>query len=57
MSYLKAGGIVGAGGLGVLAAGMIVSNMLDTGMDWVFGLALIIFVTGGAIALIAKSIK
>ena len=55
MSFLKIGGIVGAGGLGVLAAGMIVSNILKTGLDWIFGLALIIFVVAGAGALLAKN--
>ena len=56
MSFLKIGGIVGAGGLGVLAAGMIVSNILKTGLDWIFGLALIIFVVAGAGALLAKNL-
>ena len=55
MSFLKIGGIVGTGGLGVLAAGMIVSNILKTGLDWIFGLALIIFVVAGAGALLAKN--
>lgn len=55
MSSLKIGGIVGTGGIGVLAAAIIVSNMLETGMEWIFGLALIIFVTAGAIALINRS--
>ena len=54
---LKIGGIVGTGGVGALGAGMIVSNMLGTGLDWVFGLALIVFVTAGAIALVARSIR
>ena len=57
MTSLKVGGIIGTGGLGALGAGLIVSNMLGTGLDWIFGLALIVFVTAGAIALIARSIK
>lgn len=57
MSYLKIGGIVGAGGLGVLGAGMLVSSALNNGLAWVFGLGLLIFVVAGAIALIAKSVN
>ncbi|MBI2647436.1 hypothetical protein HYW99_03075 [Candidatus Woesearchaeota archaeon] len=57
MSSLKALGIIGTGGLGVLAAGLIISKMLNTGLDWIFGLALVIFVIAGAIALIARSVK
>lgn len=57
MSSLKIGGIIGTGGVGVLAAAAIVSNMLDMGLEWLFGLALIIFVTAGAIALVARSVK
>lgn len=57
MNYLKIGGIVGAGGIGALGAGMLVSDALNNGLAWVFGLALLIFVTAGAIALIARAIK
>ena len=57
MSSLKALGIIGTGGLGVLVAGLIVSNLLKTGLDWIFGLAIIIFVVAGAIALITRAIK
>ena len=56
MSSLKALGIIGTGGLGVLVAGLIVSNLLKTGLDWIFGLALIIFVVAGAGALLAKNL-
>ena len=57
MSSLKVLGIIGTGGLGVLATGLIISKVLDTGVDWIFGLALVIFVIAGAIALIAKAVK
>ena len=57
MSSLKALGIIGTGGLGVLAAGLIISRVLNTGLDWIFGLALVIFVIAGAIALIARATK
>ena len=57
MSSLKALGIIGTGGLGVLVAGLIVSNLLKTGLDWIFGLAIVIFVVAGAIALITRAIK
>ena len=54
MSSLKAFGIIGTGGLGILAAGLFISNILKTGLDWIFGLALLIFVVAGAIALVAR---
>lgn len=54
---LKIGGIIGTGTLGVLGAGMIVSEMLQLGLTWLFGLALFIFVTAGAIALISRSVR
>ena len=57
MSSLKALGIIGTGGLGVLAAGLIISNMLKTGFDWVFALALIIFVTAGGLALVGRVLR
>ncbi|MBI3034090.1 hypothetical protein HYY72_02930 [Candidatus Woesearchaeota archaeon] len=40
-----------------LVAGLVVSNLLKTGLDWIFGLELVIFVVAGAIALIAKAIR
>jgi|GEM_PF-6084564 hypothetical protein len=52
---MKAFGMIGTGGLGVLSVGMIVSNGLKTGLDWIFGLARLIFVSAGAIALISRS--
>lgn len=55
MSSLKAFGVIGTGGLGILAAGLLVSNALKTGLDWIFGLGLLIFVSAGAIALIQRS--
>jgi len=39
---LKIGGIIGTGTLGVLGVGMIVSEMLQLGLTWLFGLALFI---------------
>lgn len=57
MSLLKVGGIVGTGGIGVLAVAIITSDALNNGLTWLFGLALIIFVTAGAIALVAKSTR
>jgi len=42
--------------LDVLVAGLLVSNLLKTGLDWIFGSALVIFVIAGAIDLIAKAI-
>ena len=57
MSSLKLAGIIGTGGLGVLAAGLIASTILNLGLiiQMVFGGALLIFVVAGAVALIARS--
>ena len=57
MSSLKVLGIIGTGGIGVLADGLIISKVLNTGLDWIFGLALVIFVIAGEIAQIAKAVK
>ena len=57
MNSLKVLGIIGTGGLGVLVAGLLISNLLNTGLDWVFELALVIFVIAGAIALIARAVN
>lgn len=57
MSSLKALGIVGTGGTGVLATGLLVSNIMKTGLDWIFSLALLIFVTAGAISLIGRTVR
>lgn len=54
---LKVSGIIGTGTLGVLGAGMIVSESLQLGLTWLFGLALFIFVTAGAVALVARSVR
>lgn len=51
---LKALGIIGTGTLGVLASGLLISSVLKTGFEWIFGLGIFIFVVAGAIALIAK---
>lgn len=55
MSSLKALGIVGTGGIGVLAAGLIISNVLKSGLEWIFGAALLIFVAAGAFGLVLRS--
>ncbi len=57
MASLKALGIIGTGGLGVLAAGLLISNVLKTGLEWIFGLALIIFVIAGGVALVGRVLK
>jgi hypothetical protein len=57
VSVLKAFGIIGTGGLGILAAGLLISEIFKTGTGWIFGLALIIFVTAGAVALVARFIR
>ncbi len=57
MSTLKALGIIGTGGLGVLVAGLLISSVLKTGWDWLFGILLFIFVLAGAIALVAKHVS
>ncbi len=55
MSSLKVLGILGTGGLGVLAVGVLGSHLLNTGTQDLFGIALIIFVIAGAVALILRS--
>jgi hypothetical protein len=55
MNSLKALGIIGTGGLGVLAAGLIVSKILETGTEGIFGLALVVFVVAGAVALVVRA--
>ncbi|MFH0978952.1 MAG: hypothetical protein V1837_06670 [Candidatus Woesearchaeota archaeon] len=57
MPSLKGLGIIGTGGLGVLAAGLILSNILKTGTEGLFGTAMLIFVIAGAIALIARVMR
>ena len=55
MSSIQALGIVGTGGLGVLVVALIVSKLLNLGLESIFSLALIIFVVAGAAALILRS--
>lgn len=57
MSSLKAVGVIGTGTLGVLAAGVVLSQVLQTGTTWVFAVALIVFVVAGAIALVARALN
>lgn len=55
MSSLEIGGVVGKGGLGVLVAGLIASEMFNLGVSGVLSFALIVFVGAGAVALISRS--
>jgi Co/Zn/Cd efflux system component len=56
MPSLKALGIIGTGGLGVLVAGLLISSALKTGWDPLFAVLLFIFVLAGAIALVARNL-
>ena len=55
MSSIKAFGIVGTGGLGVLVAGLLISKAMNFGLEWIFSAALLIFVIAGAAALVLRS--
>lgn len=57
MSSLRGIGIIGTGTIGVLSTGLLLSSMLKTGTEAIFGLAIFIFVSAGAIALIARSMR
>ncbi|MCK4688539.1 MAG: hypothetical protein KAT66_10445 [Candidatus Lokiarchaeota archaeon] len=57
MSSIKAFGIVGTGGLGVLVAGLLISKAMNFGLEWIFGAALLIFVIAGATALVLRAMN
>lgn len=57
MSSIKAFGIVGTGGLGILVAGLLVSTTMDLGLDGIFSTLLFIFVIAGAAALVLRAAK
>lgn len=56
MNSLKIGNIAGIGGLGVLSAGLFISNALKIGYEWIFGLGILLYVTAGAIALVVRNL-
>lgn len=55
MVSLGYGKLVGKGALPALAVALLLSNLLKTGLEGVFTLALLIFVSAGAIALLVRS--
>lgn len=55
MSGLKILGITGSGGLGVLVAGLLASEMFDLNVTGILAVALLIFVMGGAGALVLRN--
>ena len=57
MSSIKAFGIIGTGGLGMLVAALIISKVMNLGLEGIFGVALIVFVLAGAAALVLKAAK
>lgn len=57
MSSIKAFGIIGTGGLGVLVAGLIISKAMNFGLEGIFSGLLFIFVIAGAVALVLKAAK
>lgn len=57
MSSIQALGIVGTGGLGVLVAALILSKLLNLGLEGIFSAALLIFVIAGAAALVLRATK
>lgn len=48
-------GVKALGGVWVLSAGLLISKSMGLGLEKVFGACLLIFVFGGAIALVMKS--
>lgn len=57
MSSIKAFGIIGTGGLGVLVAALIISKVMNLGLEGIFSVALAVFVVAGAAALIIREVK
>ena len=57
MSSIQTLGIIGTGGLGVLVAALIISKLLNLGLEGIFSAALLIFVLGGAAALVLRANK
>ena len=57
MSSIKAFGIIGTGGLGVLVAALIISKVMNLGLEGIFSVALAVFVVAGAAALILRAAK
>jgi len=54
-SVLKIFGVTAIGGLAILVAGLLISATMNLGWDWLFAIAIIIFVVAGAIGLISRS--
>lgn len=57
MSSIQTLGIIGTGGLGVLVAALIISKLLNLGLEGIFSAALLIFVLAGAAALVLRATK
>lgn len=57
MSSIKAFGIIGTGGLGVLVAALIISKVMNLGLEGIFSAVLALFVVAGAAALIIRAAK
>lgn len=57
MDVLKTSLITATGGMGVLVAGLVISKSFEMQLESVFGPALLIFVVGGAIALVARAVR
>jgi len=58
MVHLAITGFGTAGGaLAVLALSLIVTSSAGMSISWVFGLALLVFVVAGAVALVGRSFR
>lgn len=57
MTSLKAFGVTAVGALGVLVAGLLLSNTMKLGLDALFSGLLVVFVGAGALALVARSLR
>ncbi len=57
MSSIEAFGVIGKGGLGVLVAALIISKVMNLGLEGIFIALLVVFVFAGAAALILRAVK
>jgi len=56
MSSLKAFGVIGTGTIGVLAAGLLISNAMGAWTQSIFATGIILFIIFGGAGLLLRSI-
>ena len=55
MAYMKIGAAAAGGTIGVLSLGTLVTNAMNSGLVWLFGAGVVIFVLAGAVALVLRA--